>query len=180
LSFPVWSTNTRPQWTSIASRAWRLNPRIRDCGEFWSACAATRFRAGGATAHSEGLSLSENKTLGVHLPREMDEAVLDSCVVFMPLFLLRKLLCKITALIYLSRLCFAVSTVTACQFLRSKRNSEHVCTYSNLAPFRTMRTMRGVIRARLQPSQSRAALPRPRQSRWLAPRARRSVRAVRQ
>src|SRR5580704_163427 len=66
--------------------------------------------------------LARTNTLGVHLPIKMDEAVLDPCVVFMPLFLLRKRLCEITALICLSRLCFAVSTVTACQFLHSKRN----------------------------------------------------------
>jgi hypothetical protein len=52
----------------------------------------------------------------------MDEAILDLCVVFMPLFLLRKRLCEISALICLSRLCFAVGTVTACQFLLSSRN----------------------------------------------------------
>jgi hypothetical protein len=60
--------------------------------------------------------------LGIHLPMKIDEAVLDPCVAFMPLFLLRKRLCEITALTCLSRLCFAVSTVTACQFSHSKRN----------------------------------------------------------
>jgi hypothetical protein len=62
---------------------------------------------------------------------KMDEASLDLCVVFMPLFLLRKRLCEISALICLSRLCFVVGTVTACQFLLSRRNWEHACTDSN-------------------------------------------------
>jgi hypothetical protein len=69
-----------------------------------------------------GLSLSENKILGVHLPMKIDEAILDPGVVFMPLFLLRKRLREIAALICISRLGFAVGTVTACQFSRSKRN----------------------------------------------------------
>jgi hypothetical protein len=45
--------------------------------------------------------------------------------------LLRKRLSEIAALICLSRLCCAVTTVTACRFLRSRRNQEHVCAYSN-------------------------------------------------
>jgi hypothetical protein len=52
----------------------------------------------------------------------MDDVILDSCVVFMPLFLLRKLRREITLLICQSRLRFAVGTIPACQFLRSTRN----------------------------------------------------------
>jgi hypothetical protein len=69
-----------------------------------------------------GRSLSENKILGVHLPMKMDEAILDSCIVFMPLFLLRKRLCQITFRICLARPRFAVGTMPDCQFLRPKRN----------------------------------------------------------
>jgi len=69
-----------------------------------------------------GRSLSENKILGVHLPMKIDEPILDSCVVFMPLFFLRKRLREETFRICLSRLCFTVGTIPACQFLRSRRN----------------------------------------------------------
>lgn len=36
-----------------------------------------------------GLSLSESKILGVHLPMKTDETIFDDCDVFMPLFLMR-------------------------------------------------------------------------------------------
>jgi hypothetical protein len=60
--------------------------------------------------------------LGIHLPIKMDWDIFDRCVVFMPLFLLRKRLREVTFRIFLSRLGFAVGTVPACQFLRSRRN----------------------------------------------------------
>lgn len=43
---------------------------------------------------------------------KIDEDILDACVVFTPLLLLRKRLCEITLRICLSRLCFAVGIVS--------------------------------------------------------------------
>src|SRR6202043_282333 len=60
-----------------------------------------------------GLSSSENKTFGVHLPMKMDEATFDPCVVFMPPCLLRER--DLTSRICLSRLYFPVATFPACQ-----------------------------------------------------------------
>jgi hypothetical protein len=60
------------------------------------------------------------QNLGTHLPMKIDEAILDACVEFMPLFLLRKRLREST--ICLLRLVFAVGTIPACQFLRPRRN----------------------------------------------------------
>jgi hypothetical protein len=63
-----------------------------------------------------GRCLSENKTLGVHLPIKIELAVLDACTVFIVFCLLRKRLREVTTP------GFALAIVSACQCSGVERN----------------------------------------------------------
>lgn len=70
----------------------------------------------------QGLSLSENRILGVHLPIKIEGGIFNSCTVFIVSCLRRKLLSEITSSNLPSHLSFALGIVPSCQCLRARRN----------------------------------------------------------